>query len=97
MFHRFIISSTLFHHFFNFVSTLFHHVIHFVLFLSQHSNDFKYWYSNVQPTIASASVGVAKNDRGMETDPTWEHDVMIDEATRVRCNYCQQEFTAGGY
>jgi hypothetical protein len=56
---------------------------------------------NVHPTIASASVGVAevaKNDREMKTDPTWEHDVIIDETTRrVRCNYCQQEFTGGAY
>ncbi|CAJ2643761.1 unnamed protein product [Trifolium pratense] len=56
---------------------------------------------NVQPTIASASVGVAevaKNGRGMKTDPAWEHGVMIDEATRrVRCNYCLQEFTGGAY
>jgi hypothetical protein len=56
---------------------------------------------NVQPTIASASVGVvkvAKNGRRMKTDQTWEHGVMIDEATRrVRCNYCQQKFTGGAY
>jgi hypothetical protein len=56
---------------------------------------------NVQPTIASASVGVvkvAKNGRRMKTDQTWEYGVMIDEATRrVRCNYCQQEFTGGTY
>jgi hypothetical protein len=46
---------------------------------------------NVQPTLASTSVGVgevAKNCREMRTDPTWEHNVMIDEATRkVRCKY----------
>jgi hypothetical protein len=46
---------------------------------------------NVQLTIASASVGVeevATNCREMRTDPTWEHNVMIHEATRkVRCKY----------
>ncbi|GAU26694.1 hypothetical protein TSUD_314710 [Trifolium subterraneum] len=56
---------------------------------------------NVQPTIAFASVGVAevaKNGRGMKTDPAWEHSVMIDEATRrVRYNYSPQEFTGGVY
>ncbi|WJX34817.1 hypothetical protein P8452_22892 [Trifolium repens] len=56
---------------------------------------------NVQPTIASVLVGVvnvAKNDRRMKTDQTWEHGVMINEATRrVRCNYCQQELTGGAY
>jgi hypothetical protein len=56
---------------------------------------------NVQPTIASVLVGVvkvAKNGRRMKTDQTWEYGVMIDEATRrVRCNYCQQEFTGGAY
>ncbi|GAU51970.1 hypothetical protein TSUD_417630 [Trifolium subterraneum] len=56
---------------------------------------------NVQPTIAFSSVGVAevaKNGRGMKTDPTWEHGVMIDEATRrVRYNYSSQEFTGGTY
>jgi hypothetical protein len=56
---------------------------------------------NVQPTIAFVSVGVvkvAKNGHRMKNDQTWEHGVMIDEATRrVRCNYCQQEFTGGTY
>ncbi|PNX70295.1 DNA binding protein, partial [Trifolium pratense] len=41
---------------------------------------------------------VAKNGRRMKTGPAWEHDVMIDEATRrVRCNYCPQEFSRGAY
>ncbi|MCI36162.1 hAT transposon superfamily protein, partial [Trifolium medium] len=32
------------------------------------------------------------------TDPAWEHGVLIDEATtRVRCNYCQRDFTGGAH
>jgi hypothetical protein len=33
----------------------------------------------------------------MKTDPTREHDVLIDETTRVRWNYCQEEFLGGAY
>jgi hypothetical protein len=42
---------------------------------------------NIQPIITSASFGVTevvKNSWVMKTDLTWEHDVLIDETTRVR-------------
>ncbi|PNY09519.1 exostosin family protein, partial [Trifolium pratense] len=63
-------------------SVLFPRILFHFFFLSQDSNGFRWWVSECSTSVASASIRVAKNGRGMKTGPEWQYCVLVDEASR---------------